>query len=93
MVFRMKTTLVIPDPVFRDLKRRAVERGTTLSELATELLHKGLAEKSKPVKLPPLPSFNMGWPPKVNIADRDALYEVLEAERDGRLYGRARKKD
>ena len=88
----MKTTLVIPDPVFRQLKQRATERGTTLSELATELLHKGLAEKSKPFKLPPLPSFNAGTP-LVDVANRDALYEVLEAERDERLYGRARKKD
>ena len=88
----MKTTLIIPDPVFRDLKRRAAERGTTLSELATELLHKGLAEKAKPIKLPPLPSFDAG-PPLVDVANRDALYELLEAERDERLYGRTRKKD
>jgi len=33
----------------------------------------------------------MGWPPKVNIADREALYDFLEAERDERLYGVERK--
>ena len=91
MVFRMKTTLLIPDPVFDDLKRQAAKRGTTLSALAAELLHKGLAERPKRVKLPPLPSFNMGWPPKVDVADRDALYDFLEAERDERLYGIKRK--
>ena len=87
----MKTTLIIPDPVFDDLKRQAAKRGTTLSALAAELLHKGLAERPKPVKLPPLPSFKMGWPPKVDIADRNALYDVLDAERDERLYGIKRK--
>jgi hypothetical protein len=91
MVFRMKTTLLIPDPVFDDLKRQAAKRGTTLSALATELLRKGLAERPKPVKLPPLPSFEMGWPPKVDIADRSALYDLLEGERDERLYGIKRK--
>lgn len=91
MVFRMKTTLIIPDPVFHDLKRQAAKRGTTMSELATELLHKGLSGRSKPVRLPPLPSFKMGWPPKVNIADRDALYDLLDADRDERLYGIKRK--
>lgn len=91
MVFRMKTTLIIPDPVFDDLKRQAAKRGTTLSALATELLRKGLSARPKPAKLPPLPSFNMGWPPKVNVADRDALYDLLEAERDERLYGIKRK--
>jgi len=91
MVFRMKTTLIIPDPVFRDLKRQAIERGATLSELAAELLRKGLAERPKSVRLPPLPSFKMG-PPRVNVADREALYDVLDAERDARLYGRPRRK-
>jgi hypothetical protein len=87
----MKTTLIIPDPVFRELKRRAAERGTTMSELTTELLRKGLADHRKPKRAPPLPSFNMGWPPKVNIADRDALYEFFDAERDERSAVRAKR--
>ena len=86
MVFRMKTTLIIPDPVFDELKRQASKRGTTLSALAAELLRKGLSERPKRVKLPPLPSFKMGWPPKVDVADRSALYDLLDAERDERLY-------
>ena len=92
MVFRMKTTLIIPDPVFHDLKRQAAKRGTTLSALASELLRKGLSARPKPVRLPPLPSFKMGWPPKVNVASREALYDFLEAERDERLYGIKRRK-
>jgi len=92
MVFRMKTTLIIPDPVLRDLRRHAAKRGTTMSELAAELLRKGLAERPKPTHLPPLPSFNAGRL-LVDVADRDTLYDVLDAERDERLYGRARKKD
>ncbi len=91
MVFRMKTTLIIPDPLFRDLKRRAVERNETLSGLVTEFLRQGLQEKPKPKRLLPLPSFKMGWPPKVNLNDRKTLYDFLEAERDERLYGARRK--
>jgi hypothetical protein len=75
----MKTTLIIPDPVFHDLKRQAAVRGTTMSELAGELLRKGLRERPKPVRLPPLPSFDMGRE-KVNFADRDALYDAMENE-------------
>jgi len=92
MVFHMKTTLIIPDPVFHDLKRQAAKRGTTLSALAVELLRKGLSARPKPVRLPPLPSFNAGRP-LVDVANRDALYDVLDADRDERLYGRIRKKD
>jgi hypothetical protein len=92
MVFRMKTTLIIPDPVFDDLKRQAARRGTTLSALAAELLRKGLSERPKRFKLTPLPSFK-GGRLLVDVADRDALYEVLDAARDKRLYGQAQKKD
>jgi hypothetical protein len=91
MVFHMKTTLIIPDPVFRNLKRRAAERNETLSALVTEYLVQGLRETRKPKRPLRLPSFKMGWPPKVNIADREALYDFLEAERDERLYGVERK--
>jgi hypothetical protein len=91
MVFRMKTTLIIPDPVFRDLKLRATKRGITMSELATELMRKGLTDRPKPVKLPPLPTFNAGRP-LVDVANREALFDLLDAERDERLYGQSRKK-
>lgn len=83
----MKTTLIIPDPVFRDLKRSAARRGRTMSELATELLRQGLAERPKPHHLPPLPSFETGGL-LVDVADRESLYEALNAEDDARLYGR-----
>jgi hypothetical protein len=86
MVFRMKTTLVIPDPVFRDLKRRAAERNETMSALVTEYLRQGLRGARKPRKRFTFPTFSAG-PPLVDITDRDALYEVLDAERDQRLYG------
>jgi hypothetical protein len=84
MVSHMKTTLVIPDPVFRDLKKRAVERNTTLSELATEYLRQGLQKRPKPKRLPRLPSFKMG-PPLIDITSRDEIYRVLDLDRL-RLY-------
>lgn len=39
----MKTTLEIPDPLFRRVKSRAAERGQTLKELVTEALQEKLA--------------------------------------------------
>jgi hypothetical protein len=90
MVFRMKTTLVIPDPVFRELKKRAVDRNTTISELATEYLRQGLEGRSKPRRMPRLPSFSAG-PPLIDITSREEIYRVLDAERHARLYGTAKK--
>lgn len=76
----MKTTLVIPDPVFRDLKKRAVDRNTTVSELATEYLRRGLQERPKPGRMPRLPSFSAG-PPLIDITSRDEIYRVLDLDR------------
>lgn len=50
-----------------------------MSELTTELLRKGLASRPGPKRLPPLPSFDMGKE-KVDVADRNALYEAMEKD-------------
>lgn len=39
----MKTTLEIPDPLFRRVKAKAAERGQTLKALVTEALQEKLA--------------------------------------------------
>lgn len=91
MIFHMKTTLIIPDPIFRALKRRAAERNETLSAFVTECLVRGLRDARKPGQPFRVPKFRMG-PPKVDIADRDALYSLLDSEGGNRLYGRRRRK-
>jgi hypothetical protein len=85
MVFRMKTTLIIPDPVFRELKRRAIERGETMSNLVTEFLRRGLTEKPETKPLPPLPSFHMGEA-LVDISNREELYRIFDEEKYGIRY-------
>ena len=91
MVIHMKTTLVIPTPVFRALKRRAAEEGKTLSDLVAGLLRQGLALRpTRRKRTRRLRSFDMGRA-RVNVADRRAVYDVLDAERDARLYGKRRK--
>ena len=56
----MKTTLIIPDPVFRDLKRRAAERNETLSALVTEYLIQGMRDARKPKRRFRFRTFKMG---------------------------------
>lgn len=77
MIIRMKTTLILPDHVVRELKRRAAQRGETLSAVVAEVLRRGLAQRDVPAELPPLPTHRMGRP-LVDIADRDALYRAME---------------
>jgi hypothetical protein len=80
MVIHMKTktTLVLSDQLMRELKRRAAERGETLSEVVEEALRRGLAAPPKR-DLSPLPQHRMGQP-TVDVADRDRLYRVMEED-------------
>lgn len=78
MVFHMKTTLVIDDGVFRRLKMEAAREGRTISELVEAALRRMLeAPPPEPDTLPPLPTFDGGGA-RVDVADRDALYELME---------------
>jgi hypothetical protein len=77
MVFHMKTTLNISDSVMKELKQEAARQGRTMSELI-ELALRSLLQKRPPArKLPSLPEFDMGEA-KVDVADREALYEIME---------------
>jgi hypothetical protein len=73
----MKTTLIIPDHLVRELKRLAARRGETLSAVVAEVLRRGLAEPKGSGAPPPLPTYRMGRP-TVDLADRDALYRAME---------------
>ena len=87
----MKTTLIIPDPVFRDLKQRAADRNETMSTLVTEYLLLGLRANRKPKSTFRFPTFSVGQP-RVDVANREALLDLLDRERDERLYGRGKRK-
>ena len=44
----MKTTVEIPDPLFRRVKSKAAERGQTLKEFMTEALQDKLTKPGEP---------------------------------------------
>lgn len=75
----MKTTLIIPDQIFRELKRKAAQRRATLSEVVAEVLRRGLDERAARVELAPLPTHRMGRP-KIDLSDRNALYDAMEGK-------------
>ena len=83
MVFHMKTTLNIDDSVMQRLREAAARRGTTMSALVEAGLRHVLAEPaqfdSPADSLPPLPTWRSGGF-LVDVADRDALYRVMEEE-------------
>lgn len=73
----MRTALIIPDNLVRELKRLAAERGQTLSAVVAEVMRRGLERRPFPEDLPLLTTHKLGRP-KVNVADRDALHRAME---------------
>ena len=80
-VLKMKTTLEIDESVAERLREEAERRGTTMSSLVDAILRLGLAipepAGTVPKQLPPLPTWRSGGF-RVDIADREALYQVLD---------------
>jgi hypothetical protein len=81
MISNMKrTTLILHERRLLELKRLAAERGQTLSALVDQFLAEGLRHSCAPKRrAPALPVFDMGEP-RVNIADRDQLFDAMERE-------------
>ncbi len=80
---KSKVVLNIDDTLLRRLREEAQRRQTTASELLEAGLRRVLAEPSTVDAdldaLKPLPTWR-GGEPLVDIADRDALYGVMEEE-------------
>ena len=77
MIFHMKTTLTIDDTVMKALKREAAASGRTMSELVETALRMLLRNRAPSADLPELPVFD-GGVARVDIANRDALYDLME---------------
>jgi hypothetical protein len=76
---RMKTTLNISDQLLQNAKKRAARDGITLTKLVEDALKAKLLENEKTVKYDFKPTIVTGnKPPNVDIAERDALYEVID---------------
>lgn len=76
----MKTTLNLNDQVLRQAKGRAAQDGITLTRFVEDALRARLAATPKgkrPFRLK-LEIVTGDGPPNVDIADRDALYDVID---------------
>lgn len=77
----MNMTLEIDESVAQRLREEAKRQGTTMSSLVDAMLRLGLAMPAPagtaPKPLPPLPTWRSGGF-RVDIADRQALYQMLD---------------
>ena len=77
MVFHMKTALNTSCAKMLDLKREAVRPRQTMTEVVESALSAAVKPLLRKAPLPPLPTFSGGGS-KVNVANNDALYSVME---------------
>jgi hypothetical protein len=80
----MRTTLDLPDDVFRQLKAESALRGLKMKELVTELIQSGLARRSDadlPSKRSPLPVIRKSTG-KIHPAKSNREIEDLLSEED-----------
>lgn len=79
----MKTTLNLDDELLRRAKARAAAMGKTLTAFVEEALRGQLAPRRErgPAFRLRLPTERGAAPPAVDIADRDALYDLMEGRR------------
>lgn len=73
-----RTTLNLDPSVMRELRRRSARQHTTIGELASQLLARGLREEAEPKPRPfAWVSHDLGKP-AVDLEDKEALAALLE---------------
>lgn len=81
MVCCMKTTLNLDDELIRRAKRRALDRGTTLTALVEAALRASLEgpPQAKAFTLH-VPTVLGESPPRIDPVDRQALHDLMDGE-------------
>lgn len=75
----MRTTLTIPDPVYRQAKAEAARRGATVGSVVEAALRAYLEDSSAPVTaLPPLTRSRTALRPGVDLDDMSAVWEMVD---------------
>jgi len=82
----MRTTLDLPDPLFREVKTRAVQQGVTLKDLLARYIQAGMdapastAPPLDPRAQTPLPYFRKTVGPVIPARTNAELYAILDEE-------------
>lgn len=80
MLWCMRTTVRLDDALLKAAKRRAIERGMTLTAVIEEALRQALAPPRRRAARPELPTYRgRGLQPGVDLDDNAALLDRMES--------------
>jgi hypothetical protein len=74
----MRTTVRLPDELYEQVRRRAVDEGRTVTSFLEEALRRALAEYRGPEPFVVKPFEGTGTLPGVDLHDNSALLDVME---------------
>lgn len=77
----MRTTLDIHDPILKEVKAIHEREGRSMGAVVSELLAEALARRRSSRARPPFRWTSRPMKPLVDLADKDALYAALDADR------------
>jgi hypothetical protein len=77
----MRTTVDIDDPILREVKAIHEREGRSMGAVVSELLADALARRRAPPRRPAFRWISRPMNARVNLADKDAVYAALDADR------------
>lgn len=81
MLVCMRTTINLPDGLAEAAKAKAAAEGRTFTSVVEEGLRSVIADRSRPAARTRLPvSGRPGDRPLVDLEDRDAVWQALDAD-------------
>ncbi len=75
----MRTSMNLPDSLLQAARERAAAEGRTVTSLMEEALRRLLEEQRTPELPPSLPTWK-GGRLLIDLEDKDALWEILDAD-------------
>jgi hypothetical protein len=77
----MRTTVTFSESTLRAAKKRALAEAASLSEVVERAVRLYLAKPERSPRYKFVPLIKGGKLPNVDIADRDALYDLMDARK------------
>ena len=76
----MRTTIDIDDPILRELKAIQKREGRSIGTIVSKLLAEALARRRPSRARPPFRWTSRSMKPLVDLADKEAVYAVLDTD-------------
>ena len=75
-----RTTLVLEDNLFKQMKKKAAEEGRSLQAVANDLIRRGLALRPQQNYRLKLQGWKAELQPGIDILDRNSLFDAMDSE-------------